>query len=231
MKKKSVLAISIAIVSVVWALAVIAYIKLFDLPWMCWGSITCTLIAAVVTELYLLVFRKDLGKNGGGYEALGIILTIAYFVIVLLLNSVFVLLQYGDFNLVLLILNLIALAAFIVLLLWVEHNNTHLARRVEETAYKTAPTVDISKKLGELLSITQDDAVRSRLLKFKESVDCASNISTPLAANNISKIAQMLDDIARLTIAQADRMIIFNRLNVVETAWKLRNTTTPPTIQ
>lgn len=231
MKKKSVLGISIAIVSVVWALAVVAYFKLLDLPWKCWGSITCTMIAAVITELYLLIFRKDLGKNGGGNEALGIILTIAYFLIVLLLNSVFALLQYGDFNLVLLILNLLAMAAFIILLLWVEHSNTHLARRSEETAYKVAPTVDISKKLGELLSITQDDAIRSRLLKFKESVDFSSNISTPLAAANIARIAQMLDDIARLTIAQTDRVIIFNRLNVVETAWKLRNTSTPPTTQ
>lgn len=231
MKKKSVLAISIAIISIVWALAVVAYVKLFDLAWMCWGSITCTMIAAITTELYMLVFRKDLGKNGGGNEALGIILTISYFLIVLLLNSVFALLQYGDFNLVLLVLNLFALASYIILLIWVENSNTHLARRGEETAYKVAPTVDISKKLGELLSVTQDADVRGRLLKFKESVDYSSNVSTPQAASNISRVAYMLDDIARLVIAQTDQMIILNRLNAAESAWKLRNTSTPPKMQ
>ena len=58
MPKSSILAISIALIGLVWIFAIAAYTMMFELPWLCWGSITCTVIAIIAAELYLLVFKK-----------------------------------------------------------------------------------------------------------------------------------------------------------------------------
>lgn len=225
MKKTSALAITVAILGLVWVFAVAAYTRLFDLPWLCWGSITCTVIAIVVAEIYLLAFRKDPGEQGTESGTLGIIFTICFLLITALLNSVFVLLRCGDFNWVLLTLNLLVIACYIVLLLWVEQASARLARQLEKTEQKTAPSVNIARKLGELLAITEDAEIRGKLLKLKEAVDYGTNISTNATAAKEVQMGALLDELAQLTIARADRLIILNKVEAAEMTWKMRSST------
>ena len=223
MKKTSTLAITIAILGVVWAAAIAVYTMVLALPWMCWGSISCTAIAILVAELYLLAFRKDPGEQGAEPGVLGIIFTICFLLIVALLNSVFVLLGCGDFNWVLVTLNLLANAGYILLLLWTEQSSARLARQMEQTERKTAPSVNIARKLGELLAITEDAQIREKLLKLKEAVDYGTNISTNATAEREMQMAGLLDEIAQLTIARADRLIILNKIDAAEKTWKMRS--------
>lgn len=225
MKKTSALAITVAILGLVWVFAVAAYTMLFDLPWLCWGSITCTVIAIVVAEIYLLAFRKDPGEQGTESGTLGIIFTICFLLITALLNSVFVLLRCGDFNWVLLTLNLLVIACYIVLLLWAEQASARLARQLEKTEQKTAPSVSIARKLGELLAITEDAEIRGKLLKLKEAVDYGTNISTNATAAKEVQMGALLDELAQLTIARADRLIILNKVEAAEMTWKMRSST------
>ena len=225
MKKTSTLAITIAILGLVWVFAIAAYTMLFDLPWLCWGSITCTVVAIIAAEVYLLAFRKDPGEQGTEPGALGIIFTICFLLITVLLNSVFVLLRYGDFNWVLLTLNLLAIACYIVLLLWVEQASSRLARQLEKTEQKTAPSINIARKLVELLAITEDAEIKGRLLKLKEAVDYGTNISTNATAEKEVQMGALLDELAQLTIARADRLIILNKVESAEMAWKMRSST------
>ncbi len=223
MKKTSALAITIAILGFVWVFAIAVYIKLCGLPWLCWGSVTCTIIAIMAAEVYLLVFRKDPGNQGAEPGVLGIIFSVGYLLIAVLLNSIFVLLGFGDFNWVLVTLNVVAIAGYIILLLWAEQTSARLERQMEETAQKTAPSINIGRKLGELLAITQDKEIRARLLKLKEAVDYSTNISTNATSEKEFQMDMQLDELAQLTIARADRLIILNKVEAAEMTWKMRN--------
>lgn len=225
MKKSTTLAITIAILGLVWIFAIAAYTMIFELPWLCWGSITCTVVAIIAAELYLLVFRKDIGEQGTEPGALGIILTVCFLIITVLLNSIFVLVRFGDFNWFLVTLNLVAIAGYIVLLLWVEQSAARLARQLEKTEQKTTPSVNVARKLGELLAITEDTEIRGKLLKLKEAVDYGTNISTNATADKEMQIGAQLDEIAQLTIARADRLIILNKVEAAEMTWKMRSST------
>lgn len=223
--KTSILAISIGLLGLVWIFAVAAYTMVLGLPWTCWGSITCTVIAVIAAEVYLLVFKKDPGEEGVETGALGSILTIAYFLITVLLNSVFVLLACGDFNWVLLTLNLLAIVCYIILLLWVEQHTARLTKQLIKTEQKTTPSREIARKLGELLAITEDTEIRGKLLKLKEAVDYGTNISTNATASREEQMSDQLDEIVQLTIAHADRMIILNKVSAAEMTWKMRSST------
>lgn len=225
MKKTTTLGITIAIVAAVWILSVIAYNLFMTLTWMCWGSIVCVAFATGAAELYLLVLRKDPGTQAAEQGALGVIFTVCYLIIAILLNTVFVVLSYGDFNWLLIVLNVIALAGYIVLVIWVDQSNARLSKKLEVVEKKTVPTVNIARKLGELISITEDAEIRGRLLKLKEAVDYSTNISTEATAPREVQMAAQLDEIAQLTIARADRLIILGKLDTAEMLWKMRNST------
>ena len=225
MPKSSILAISIALIGLVWIFAIAAYTMMFELPWLCWGSITCTVIAIIAAELYLLVFKKHPGEQAAEPSALGAILTICYLLITTLLNSVFVLLRCGDFNWILLTLNMAALVGYIILLLWVEQHTARLTAQLAKTEKKTAPTKDIARKLGELLAITEDAEIRNKLLKLKEAVDYGTNISTNATAEKEQQMNELLDELLQLTISKADKMIVLNKVDAAEMTWKLRSST------
>lgn len=223
MSKTSILAISIALIGLVWIFAIVAYTVAFELPWLCWGSITCTVIAIIVAELYLLVFKKHPGEQAAESGALGAILTICYLMITTLLNSVFVLLRCGNFNWFLLAFNMAAVVGYIILLLCVEQHTARLAVQLVKTEEKTVPTKDIARKLGELLAITEDAEIRSKLLKLKEAVDYGNNISTNATAEKEQQMNELLDELLLLTIGKANKIIVLNKVDAAEMTWKLRS--------
>lgn len=221
MPKTAVLAISIVLLGLLWVFAVAAYTIGFKLPRMCWGSIVCTVIAIIAADVYLLVLRKDADEPG----AIGIIFTICYLLITVLLNSVFALVGCGDFNWLLLTLNIVAIVCYIVLLLWVEQSTTGLTNKMVKTEQKTNPSVEISRKLGELLAITEDAEVRGKLLKLKEAVDYGTNISTGATSAKEQQMNELLDEIVQLTITNADRLIVLKKVDAAALTWKMRSST------
>lgn len=236
MKKTTILAISIAVLGFVWAIALASYtifqdviaLGRFDWDSLNWeevalGSIVCTVVAILVAEVYLLAIRKEPSESGVEFGALGIIFTVAFLLIVVLLNTVFALLDRGDFNWLLLVLNLTIIAGYIVVLLWSEKASDGLNDRLEKTEAKINPLVNIKRKLGELLAITEDAEVRSRLLKLKEMVDYSTNVSTEATVDKEMQMEDLLDEIARLTLSRTDRLIILNKISSAETAWKMRS--------
>ena len=116
-------------------------------------------------------------------------------------------------------------ASYIIPLLWVELSVARLIRQLKVTEQKTTPSVNIRKKLGELLAITEDTEIRGKLLKLKEAVDYGTNISTNATAEKEVQMGALLDELAQLTIARADRLIILNKVEAAEMTWKMRSST------
>ena len=223
MKKKMALPITIAVLGVLWIFAMITYLMVLDLTWdKFWGSLVCTIFAVGAAELYLLVFKKKSSTAGTEVGALSTILTICYLLIVLLLNAVFTLLRFGDFNWVIMCLNVIALGCYIVLVMWLDKSAGQVEQRLEKTQQKTTPSKEIARKLGELLAITEDSEIRGKLLKLKEAVDYSSNITTEATAVKDAQLSALLDEVVQLTLGRADRMIILNKVETAEMTWKMR---------
>ena len=223
MKKSSVFAISLSVLAVLWMLIVIILNFYFDLPWMCWGSITYTAVAVAVIDLYLLALRTKFRGSEPENSAIGLIITSCYFLITILLNSLFVLLNYGDFNLLLLILNIILVVCYIIILLWIEKSSSRLSVQLEKTEYKMNYTSYISRKIGELISMTTDKDIKARYLKLKEAVDYSNNISTQATLNADQLMCSQLDELAHLTLADTTSVIILEKIDAVEMTWKMRS--------
>lgn len=217
-----ILAISIAIIGLTWMFALIAYHAMsFALPWRCWGSITCMAFALIVAELYLLLYQRRYRREMTEAGALGTILSVAYLLLVGVFNSIFAALNFGHFNWLLLAVNSILLAVYLVLLLWADASNARLARQLQAMEEKKSFAAELSRKIGEALALTEDAELRLKLLKLKEAVDYSSNISIAVNEGNEARLYAQLEELVHLMHGRADRQLMFQQLEMVEISWRL----------
>lgn len=220
--KSTILAITLALAGIVWLGVVATVLILTGSLLICWGSAICVALAIIAAELYLLVFKKQVSDQSAETNYIGNIATVCFVAITLGLNSVLVFTGLGNFNPIVFIVNIVAIICFIIFAMWAEQHSNRVAAQLDVTAQKTANTYDISRKLGELASIAENEDIRNKMLKLKEAVDYSSNISTNSTAGREAQMLQKLDEIAQLIISNADNMIISTKLTEAEMIWKLR---------
>lgn len=226
LSKRGAMGISLAAAWFVWFMAIIIRNIAKDLDWNCWGGITYTAIALGVAELYLLVFRKNPGRSGTETGAIGVILTICFLVIDVLFNTVCILLDAGAFeNWFPMVVNMVFVIGYAILIMWVGQGTNRIANAQEKTEQKTAPTMDLSRKLGELLGLAEDDEVRGKLYKLKEMVDYSTNVSTNATLKKEALVNEKLDEVAQLMISRADHRIILKKIDDAQKLWSMRSST------
>lgn len=223
LSKTAILAIGLGLLALVWIFLMVAYTIVRELSWMCWGSIACTVICVIICELYLLLGKTDVGQQAEEQGAMGSIITICYFFITLVLNTIFVLLSFTGLNWLLFALNFVVAVCYFILILWVEKHTERMSHQLSRSEQKLSHPREISRKLGELLAIVEDQQTRDRLLKLKEAVDYGSNISTNATLDAELRMEIALDELAQLSIARADSHILSSKVEAAEAIWKQRS--------
>lgn len=216
------LSVTIAVVGLLWCFAMIAVASLMMPPWPLVGGILFGLLAVVVSILYLLVFRHSPGKQAAENGAITVYLTVSYVLATLGCNTAYILTRHGAFSRFLVLSNFAIIAVYCVAILFAEKDVKRLSDQLSRTERKTAGPGYLSAKLGVLLSMTEDKALHSRLLKLKESVDYSSNITTDATLASEKRMAALLDELQTLITDQADASEIQKKLHEAETEWKTR---------
>lgn len=226
MKKRSsstTLAISIILVALVWFVAISIYSTFLKLFLLCGGSIVSFALAVLISELYLLLIRKDLSEQAAESSALGVIATIGYFLVAILLNTGLVIVGLGGFNWFVLITNLLVNVIYIILLIWIEQHTTRISTQIKRIEGRNSMHIEITRKLGELLGMAEDSDIKERLLRLKESVDYSTSTSSDKSLVYEGQMQDHLDEIVQLIIGRADKKIILSKINTAEITWKQRS--------
>ena len=219
--KNKLLSISIALVTVVWAIGLTFASSYYNKP--CIGSIIAAVVAFLIGEAYLLFLHRTPRKEAVEVGAIPTICTILLLVISLVLNTLFVYADRGNFNPLLLILNLLILAIYVIVVLFAEKSSARLDSQLIRMETKQAEPSNISHKLGNLLSIAENDEIRSQLKKLKEMVDYSSNISSARTAMVEQQMSQHLDTIMELIVSGTETAIVCKKIKEAEITWKTRN--------
>ena len=226
MKRKSmssILAITIAILAPVWLFAIITFALVLQIPLTSWSTLVCMAIVTIIAEIYLFTFRKKQNNATTESSAIGIIITAIAVIVSSVLNTVMTFIVQPGINLPIVLVNIIIIAFFIIALIWTENHSSGVTARVNETAQKIVPIQEISRKIGDIMTLTEDEELRIIILRLKEAVDYDSNISTAATAGRENQFNEHLDKIINLTVNNADRQAIINELATAEMIWKLRS--------
>lgn len=167
-----------------WCLVVLVFADYDRAGFYFWGGFCFGVISFVVAGVSLLLIKITNNKNTTEINYIPVYYTSVYLLVSLIINTLFVFLVTGKYNIILVVLNLVVLVAFISIRLYTSDYITRVDRQTRYSADKISPISSISTQLATLLSITTDSDIKKQLHKLREMVDYSSNVSQAFLENS-----------------------------------------------
>jgi hypothetical protein len=213
----------IAVIGLIWCFGIYTIAGFYDPRGKIEGSMFCGVLVIALAILYLLVLRGPGRAATTEVGGVGIYFTTVYLLAGLGINTVFVLVQHGGFGNILIFLNLVVDAAYLISVMYLEKDHGRLERQVDTVEIKQSRSEEISKKLGTLLGIVEEGDLRKRLLSLKETVDYSSNITTEKTAVPEKQMLDCLDELMALLLKQEEKTVVEKKIHEAELIWKMRS--------
>lgn len=218
------LSVAIAVLGTIWAFGIYVISDMHEPALACVGGVVFGMVAVVASVLYLAFFRTSPGRQAVENGALSVYASVIYVVSTLSTNTFFVLTQRGNFSKLLVLVNFLISAVYFIVILFAEKDVQRLSHQLDRMECSTGKHINISEKLGILLSMTDSGEIRNRILKLKEYVDYSSNASTKNTYEAEREMDEHLSEIMDLISAHAEESAIQDKLQSAERAWKTRST-------
>lgn len=219
-------ALCITAIGVVWLLVIMGLTDLLNTPEDYMGAVVFGLLAIVVADLYLLVFRVTPGAQSIEVGVVGIYYTAIYIFVLLLANSLAIYWEMAKFGFVLTAINLLLNVGYIVIVISIQRDTQRLIHQQSQMSQVTAVPGALSRKLGTLLAVAEDEAVRARLLKLKEAVDYGNNVSSYGTYELETKMDQQLETVLFCLQEHMDTPGVMKAIGDAEITWKMRSNAT-----
>jgi hypothetical protein len=221
-KNNKLATITIGIIGIVWCIGIITLSVMHNPPYKFGGALIFGIISIAFSVIYMLLFWSTPGNQSVETSAVSIYCTFVYLIVDIIVNTIFVLTQCGDFNKYLIIFNIVIIAAYAIVILYAETYSRRVTGQLELTNQKTYNTAIISEKIGILVNLTDDNEIKGKFLNLKETVDYSSNISSEKTYQNEKLMEDCLDEIKNLIINNSDKALIKNKIREAEITWKTR---------
>ncbi len=175
LKKNTALWIGL-LLAVIWVVLIIAlcgFGRLGKLGFAGWLAFLYVPISIAVISCCLR-FCETI-RNDSGTLGIPAYYSFLYLLVGIALNGFFLALGSAGMRSLLGSLDVILLAAYLILVLVAGKHISNVNRRIEKAKKNTAVTSAISRELGLALSLTEDQELHRELLRLKESVDYAGS--------------------------------------------------------
>lgn len=223
LSNSKLLALAIGIVGLVWCVGIVTVSYRMIPPFHYVGALVFGLITICASILYLLMLHRPSNRQAVEVGVISLWATVVYVVAVLWANTYFVVHWYGDFNRFLLLTNIAINAVYVIVVLFAEKDAQRLNDQLERADEKLSASIDISARLGEILGVVEDDALRAQVRTLKEAVDYSTNITTADTYKNELVMVSQLEELLDLIVRKSDSDAIQSKLREAEHTWKTRS--------
>lgn len=224
LSNSKLLSITIALLGVIWAFGIYVVSTLYDPAPVCIGGVVFGMVTVVASVLYLVFFRTSPSTQSVENGGLPVYASIAYVVSSLSANTIFVLTQRGHFNKLLVLVNIFMSAVYFIVILFAEKDVQRSSQQLDRMERSTEKHINISEKLGILLSMTVDSEIRRQILKLKEYIDYSSNVSTGNTYEAELEMDARLSEIINMISNHAEESAVRDKLHNAEVIWKTHST-------
>lgn len=161
------------------------------------GGIAAFIVSGV--SISLSVPNEKSGKEMTEVNAVSYIITGAYLIAALVVNTLFCFLAYLSYPKVIPIaVNLVLLICIVSLRCFTDSYRNRVARTTAKTAAKVHSFENIAAQLSEVISIAVDEEEKKKLKKLKEEVDLSSNISQSFTEELEHEFRAQLNEISNM---------------------------------
>lgn len=206
-----------------WCVVVLAFADYDRAGFYFWGGFGFGFLSFVVVGVSLFRITTNNNRNTTEISCIPVYYTALYLVLTIIINTYFAFRVKGNFNVILVVLNLVLLVAFITLRIYSDDLIARVDKQTIHTAEKIKPITSISFQLASMLSVATDSDIKQQLLKLKETVDYSSNVSQGFSENSQNIFLLQLNQIESLIVEHADKDVISKKIQEATVAWNTRN--------
>lgn len=223
LSNSKLLSIAITVFGIIWILGIYVISDMHEPTLSCAGGVVFGVVAVVASVLYLAFFRTSPGRQAVESGAFSAFASVAYVVSTLSTNTVFVLTQRGHFSKLLILVNLCISTVYFIIILFAEKDVQRLSQQLNRMERSTETHINISEKLGILLSMAPNGEIRNQILKLKECVDYSSNTSTGNTCEFEQEMDSRLSEIIDMLSTRTEETAIREQLHSAEMTWNARS--------
>lgn len=208
-----------------WFVICVAFSDIQDGGFYLWGGLIFGVISFVLAGVSLYLVEINSNRNTTEINYIPIYYTILFQIVTIIINTYFIFRGNGNLNVIVVVLNSVAIILFISLRLFTEQ---YVQRVDEQTIYsskKIASFTAISVKLSTLISIEKDNEIKKKLLEVKELVDYSSNVSQPFSDQQQNLFLLQLNQIEAMILENREKKDVLNKIEEAVIIWNTRNST------
>ncbi len=221
--EKGLFAGVLGVIALLWCLVVLVFVDKTGAGFDYWGGFVFGLVAIIVPLLLSLGMSFRVNRASKEIAMSRVTCSVVYLIFGVIFNGFFVLLKIGDHKALILIVNVLALLAYLVIsYFWAAYlvRVTNLSEQISSKAFQIT---ELKNEIGVLLAICKNGEVREKLMALKTKVDYSDNLSQAGTQNEEYLFFNQLKEIEDLIRNKQPDELIINKISEAESTWNVRS--------
>ena len=206
------------LLAVVWIVLVLLLTKFTRLGFTGWLGFLY--IPVSIALVYYCISVQNIIKNDSGTLGIPIYYSAIFLVIGIILNGSYLLLGSERLRAILLALDIVLLAVYVILMLAAGKHIDNVNARIEKSEKNTATASFLSRELGNALVLTNDKELHQELLHLKETIDYTGNSGK---RSDDEVILSKVNELKNALSDGTDRETVLGLINQLDRLWTVRN--------
>lgn len=208
--------------AIAWCIIILVLVDLSSLGALGWFAFLFVLFSFALVSFVEPYARQLKVKNDNTAIGLPVFYSITFLVLVVLINSLFLLLRLNFLTRILVAADIALLAIYLALVLSSLTYMHKLKDKSDSLQDQTASVSRLSGKVGEMLSLAKDEKVRKGLLDLKEALDYSTNVPGSAGANAYYEVSSQVQKVYEALQNKANPDDILALLGKAKDAWLSR---------
>ncbi len=206
-----------------WCVVVLVFADYNHAGFYLWAGFGFGVCHFVVAALSLFFVNTKNNRSTTELSFIPVYYTAAYLLISVCIDTYFIFRVSGDFNVLLVGINLVVLAFFIGIRIYTDSYVDRVDKQTRHIAEQTGAVASVQSLLSVIIGSVNDPDLKKQLIKLKETVDYSSNMSQQFTMNAQNQMMSVLNQIQVMVSQKENKHEIIEKINEASSIWKSRN--------
>ena len=208
---------------IAWCAIVLVFADYDKVGFYFWAGLICETVAFAISVVSKMLIKPKNNRTTTEVSFISIFSTEAFFAIELLVNTIFVLIADAEYNVIVVVVNVIILIVFVALRLFSGEYLKNTADISAQSVAQMQPIANISRQVGYLLAIANTPETKKRVRLLKENIDYSNNVSAYFTREYEERFLLVLSQVQTSIESNMDEVEIIRRIDEADRTWKGRN--------
>ncbi len=220
---KSIFSIVMVAFALLWCLVVLVFVDKTNAAFDYWAGFAFGLVTILATLIVNLVLKFRINRASLEISMIPVVPSMAYLIFGVIFNGAFVLVKVGNHKALIVVINVLALLAFLVVFYFLTVYAARVTDLSEKVGYKAFLITQIKSEMGILLAVCKKGEIRERVMALKTKVDYSDNLAQSVTQNEENLFFNQIKSIEESVQNNVSEEEILKQISEAENTWNIRN--------